>query len=73
MKWLGIALVIFGLVGLVYGGVRWSNREKVVDLGPVEVTRQEHKSFPISPLAGGLSLAAGVALLVMDGRQRRAA
>jgi drug/metabolite transporter (DMT)-like permease len=73
MRWLGIALVVLGIVGLTYGGFRWTEREKVVDLGSVEVTHNEHKSVPISPLAGGACLAAGVAMLVMDGRQRRAA
>jgi len=73
MKWLGIVLVVFGLFGLVYGGLRWTERDKVVDLGPVEITQQEHKSVPIPPLAGGAALAAGVALLVMDSRQRRTA
>ena len=73
MKVLGIDLVALGLVALLYGGFRWTDRDKVVDLGPVEVTRQEHKSFPVSPVAGAVVLVAGVVLIVMGGRGRRIA
>ena len=73
MKLLGIVLVALGLIGLIYGGVRWTERDEVLDIGSIEVTQQERKSVPISPLAGGATLAAGVALIVLDGRRRRAA
>ena len=73
MKILGIVLVALGLVGLLYGGFRWTERDKVVDLGPVEVTHQERKGIPVSPIAGAVILAAGVVLIVMDSRGRRIA
>ena len=73
MKILGMILVALGLVGLLYGGFRWTERDKVVDLGPVEVTHEERKSFPVSPVAGAVILAAGVALIVMGGRGRKIA
>jgi uncharacterized membrane protein YidH (DUF202 family) len=65
MKAIGILLIALGLVGLIYGGVSWTRREKVVDLGPVEVTRERHDALPISPIAGGVCLAAGVVLLLV--------
>ena len=49
MKAVGIVLIVLGLVGLVYGGIRWTEKDKVVDIGPVEVTRTEHKSIPLPP------------------------
>jgi hypothetical protein len=64
MKVLGIVLVVVGLVGLIYGGVSWTHREKVVDLGPLEVSHDKHDSAPISPIAGGIALVAGVVLLM---------
>ena len=68
MKLLGIVLIVLGLVGLAYGGFHWTKKEKVIDLGPVEVTHNETKSMPLSPIAGGLCLVAGVVLVVAGSR-----
>jgi hypothetical protein len=64
MKILAILLVAVGLVGLIYGGVTWTRHEKVLDIGPVEVTRSQEKSVPVPPIVGGVCLVAGVVLLV---------
>lgn len=68
MKALGLVLVVIGLVGLVYGGVQWTQRDKVVDLGPIEVTQTEHKSVPIPPIAGAVCVVAG-AIILAAGRR----
>ena len=67
MKVLGGILVVFGLVALLYGGVSWTRREKVLDAGPIQVTTEKKESLPISPIAGGLMLVAGVVLLLKRG------
>jgi hypothetical protein len=67
MKVIAIVLVVIGLVGLIYGGISWTQREKVVDIGPVQVTRDRDRYLPVSPLVGGICLVAGVVLL-MKGR-----
>ena len=61
-----VALIALGLVGLLYGGFTYTREKKVVDLGSVEVTRQEHERLPISPIVGGLVLISGVWLLVSN-------
>lgn len=63
-----MALIVVGLIGLIYGGVSWTHREKVVDVGSLEVTHDKHEWQPISPIVGGVALAAGVALLLKKGR-----
>ena len=70
MKLVGIVLVILGIVGLAYGGIAWTTREKVVDMGPVQVTHDKTQSLPIPPIAGGVCLVAGIVLLVAGGRQK---
>jgi hypothetical protein len=64
MKWLGGVLVALGLIALLYGGVSWTHKDKVVDAGPIEITADKKESIPISPIAGGVMLVAGVALLL---------
>ena len=70
MRLVGIVLVILGVVGLAYGGVTWTTKEKVVDLGPLQVTHDKTQSLPLPPIAGGICLIAGVVLLVSTGRQK---
>ena len=68
MRILGIALIVLGLLGLV-GGISWTQREKVADLGPIHITSEERHTIPVTPVAGGLSLVAGAALLIAARRK----
>jgi uncharacterized membrane protein YidH (DUF202 family) len=69
MKAIGVLLIVLGIVGLAYGGLTWKTREKVVDVGPVEVTQNKTHSLPFSPIAGGVCLIAGVIVLVGSNRR----
>jgi hypothetical protein len=67
MKILGGILVVFGLIAILYGGISWTHRDKVLDAGPIQVTTEKKEHVPISPIAGGLMLVAGVVLLLKRG------
>src|SRR5689334_10400941 len=54
MKIVGILLIVLGLAGVIYGGVSWTHPDKVVDVGPVEITRDKKESLPIPPIAGAV-------------------
>lgn len=69
---IAVALIVLGIAGLTYGRLSFTHSKKVVDLGPVEVTKQERNTLPIPPIAGGLCLVAGVALLVVGGKRSAA-
>jgi hypothetical protein len=66
----GILLILFGAVILAYQGFTYTKREKVLDLGPIEATKETRKTVPIPPILGGLALAGGVALVVVGTRKR---
>jgi hypothetical protein len=68
MKILGIVLIVLGVVGLAYGGISWTHKDKVVDIGPVEVTQDKHERLPFSPIAGGICLVVGATLLITGKR-----
>jgi len=72
MKILGFLLIVAGLFGLLYGGFSFTQKEKVIDAGPIEVTRDDTERLPITPLAGGLMLAAGVVLVFRSATASRA-
>jgi hypothetical protein len=67
MKVLGGILVVLGILAILYGGISWTRRDTVVDAGPIQITADKKESIPISPIAGGLMLVAGVALLLKRG------
>ncbi|MGE0462050.1 MAG: DUF3185 family protein [Vicinamibacterales bacterium] len=64
MKALGIVLVVLGIAGLAYGGFSWTRKDTVVDAGPIEITADKTESVPLPPIAGGLMLVAGLALIM---------
>lgn len=63
-KIIGIVLVVVGLIGLAYGGLTYTTRESVVDIGPIHATREKTHNLPLPPIVGGLALIGGIALLV---------
>ena len=67
MKLLGALLIAAGLLGLAYGGLSYTRKDTVVDAGPIHITADKKERIPISPLAGGLLLVAGIALVVRSG------
>ena len=70
MKIVGIVLIVIGVISLAVGGISYTKREKVIDIGPIQATAERHKTIPLPPLLGGLALAGGVALLVAGSRKR---
>ena len=68
-KIIAILLIVVGLVSLIYGGISWTKEETVLDIGPLQATTRERKTFPMPPIIGGLLLAGGVVLLVMKPRK----
>jgi hypothetical protein len=60
----GILLIVLGIVSLAYQGITYTTHKKVLDLGPLQATTEEHKTIPLPPVLGGLALLGGVVLLV---------
>lgn len=70
MRILGILLIALGVVGLAIGAIRYTTREEVLDVGPIEASVERERSIPIPPIAGIIAVGAGVVLLIAGGRQR---
>jgi hypothetical protein len=68
MKAVGIVLVIIGVLSLAYQGFTYTTHKKVLDMGPIQATKEEHHSVPIPPILGALALIGGVVVLVSDRR-----
>ncbi len=68
---LGVILVVVGILALAVGGFRYTQRENVVDAGPLKVSADRTHHVPISPIVGGLALAGGAVLLLAGNDRRR--
>ena len=64
-----VILIAMGIVALAYQGITYTTREKVVDLGPIQMTAEKTKTFPLPPIVGAAALVGGIVLLV-TGRKK---
>ena len=65
----GVILIVIGIVAFAYQGIAYTTREKVVDLGPIQVTADKTKTLPLPPLVGAVALVGGIVLLVMGSKK----
>jgi uncharacterized membrane protein HdeD (DUF308 family) len=68
MKVIGIVLLLIGIFSLAYQGFTYTTQKKVVDLGPIQATKEEHHTVPLPPILGALALIGGIVVLVSDRR-----
>jgi uncharacterized membrane protein len=64
----GILLIVLGVIALAYQGITYTTHKKVLDVGPIQATKEEHNTIPLPPIVGGLALVGGIALLVTGGK-----
>jgi uncharacterized membrane protein YidH (DUF202 family) len=70
MKVIGIVLIVVGVLALAVGGIRYTTREKVLDIGPIEATSEKHHMIPLSPIVGIAAVVGGIAILAAGSRTR---
>jgi hypothetical protein len=66
---IGIILIVIGIVALAYQGITYTTREKVVDIGPIQINSDKTKTIPLPPILGGIALIGGIVLVVAGGRK----
>ena len=66
---IAIILIILGIAAFAYQGITYTTREKVVDLGPLQVTAEKTKTLPLPPIVGAIALVGGIVLLVMGSKK----
>jgi len=66
----GLVLVVLGAGALLLGGFSYTDREQVLDVGPLQADVETEERVVIPPIVSGLVLAAGVVLLFVGSRQR---
>jgi len=66
---IGVILIALGVVSLAYQGFTYTTREKVLDIGPVEASRERRNWVPLPPILGGLALVGGIVMVISAARK----
>lgn len=59
-----IILILFGIFTLGYNRYTYTTKEKVAEIGNVEVTAEKEKTIYLSPTMGGVAIGVGLILLI---------
>lgn len=70
IMWVGILLVVLGALALGYQGFTYTHHERVMDVGSMHVTREDHDRVSIPPILGGLALVGGIVLLAVGATKK---
>lgn len=62
-KTIGIVIIVIGVLMMIYTGFNYITTEKVVDLGPIEINKQNNHPVKWSPIVGLILIVGGVALV----------
>jgi uncharacterized membrane protein YidH (DUF202 family) len=65
----GIVVIVIGIAGLVVGNVSFTEHKTVIDAGPLKVTADEQKNFPIPTIAGIAAIVVGLGLVFVGSRR----
>lgn len=69
MKTTGITLVIIGIVLMIFTTFKFFTKEKVVDIGNLEITRDKPNTFSWSPIVGVITIGIGTVVLWQASRK----
>lgn len=65
MKGLGIGLIVVGIALMIITGFNFVTEKKVVDLGPLEINKEQNHPVKWSPIIGGILLVSGIVVLLV--------
>lgn len=68
MKAAGLVLIVIGAIALIWGGITYTTRDKVVDVGPLHASVEKKHHVPLSPIVGAVLVLGGIALVAAGKR-----
>jgi hypothetical protein len=60
--------MVIGVLALAYQGLTYTTQKKVLDIGPIQATKEEHHTIPLPPVLGVLALVGGIVVIALDRR-----
>lgn len=70
MKVFGTILLVVGIVMTIFTGFNLVTKEEVVDIGALEINKEENNPIYWSPITGGAIAIVGAVILVLGNRRK---
>ena len=67
---IGVILIAIGILTFVYQGISYTTKEKVVAIGPLEMSANKTRTIPLPPIVGSVAIVGGIVLLIVGARQK---
>ena len=67
---IGIILIVLGILGFVYKGISYTEKEQIVDLGPIEIESEQQETIPIPEILSGTAIVGGIILVAVGSRRK---
>ena len=61
---IAISIIVIGIIMMIYTGFNYVTKEKVVDLGPIEINADKNHLVQWSPIVGLVLIFGGVAIML---------
>lgn len=62
---LGIALIVIGITMIAYTGFTFVTTEKIIDVGPIQVSKENRHPLQWSPIVGVVFIIGGAGVLIV--------
>lgn len=67
-KIIAVLLIVGGIAALATPYITYTETEKVVDVGPIEINKEEEKTISIPQIAAIAAIIVGIGLLALGNR-----
>ncbi|HTO83536.1 MAG TPA: hypothetical protein VMQ73_14940 [Methylomirabilota bacterium] len=69
LRIVAVALIVFGVLALVYGSFSYTKETHEAQIGPLQVTIKDRQTINVPVWAGVVAVAAGVGLVLYGGNK----
>ena len=63
---LGILLIVIGAVMLIWTGITYTKKKKIIDAGPIQVSVDQKETIGWPPYLGTILLIGGIVIVIVD-------
>ncbi|HLG33820.1 MAG TPA: hypothetical protein VI757_02985 [Bacteroidia bacterium] len=68
---IGIVLVVIGVLMMIYTGFNFITTENVVDIGALQINKEENHPVQWSPIIGALLLVGGIVIIATNKNKKQ--
>ncbi len=68
---IGIILIVGGILGFIFKGISYTEKEQIVDVGPIEIESEEKETIPIPEILSGIAIVGGIVLVAVGAKKNK--